>query len=160
MQKACSKCGVEKPIGSFRRKAATKDGYDGQCKDCKRAWDKEWLAKRPTYFKDDYQRRKATGDARHRQLLAKFGLTLEQYNVMKAAQNNRCAICGDEELPTWKKCLAVDHDHDTGQVRELLCGSCNNGLGKFRDDPELLTVAAMYLRRHKGAAYEPLPFVA
>jgi len=60
---------------------------------------------------------------------------------------------------TWKKyhssalgkatTLAVDHNHDTGKVRELLCNTCNNGLGCFKDDPKLLQSAIKYLNKHK-----------
>lgn len=52
----------------------------------------------------------------------------------------QCVICGDDGL------LVVDHDHDTGQVRGMLCSHCNRGLGHFRDDPLLLEFAAEYLR--------------
>lgn len=51
-----------------------------------------------------------------------------------------CTICGDASTP-----LVVDHDHKTGQIRGLLCNHCNRGLGHFRDNPELLEYARMYL---------------
>ena len=57
-----------------------------------------------------------------------------------ARQATECVICGDEGN------LVVDHDHRTGRVRGALCQRCNMGLGHFRDEPELLELAAMYLR--------------
>lgn len=51
-----------------------------------------------------------------------------------------CVICGSNEN------LTVDHDHSTGMVRGALCNNCNLGLGHFKDDPELLELAALYLR--------------
>jgi hypothetical protein len=62
-------------------------------------------------------------------LKSKFGITLEQYNKKFEAQKGLCAICGNPE-PTNKR-LAVDHDHETEEVRDLLCSRCNPGLGSF-----------------------------
>jgi hypothetical protein len=64
---------------------------------------------------------------------------------MLAENDNRCAICG---APPGEKRLAIDHSHATGRVRSLLCISCNNGLGRFKDDPALLRSAADYLDQH------------
>lgn len=67
-------------------------------------------------------------------------------------QDNKCAICGQEETAKNNGIdvnkLAVDHDHVTGRVRGLLCKACNNGLGHFQDDPELLEAAIRYLKEH------------
>ena len=49
-----------------------------------------------------------------------------------------------------KSCEAVDHNHTTGKIRDLLCGNCNGGLGKFMDNPELLIKAADYLKERHG----------
>lgn len=74
----------------------------------------------------------------------KYGMTIEDYDRMFAEQNGGCAICGG--TPTRTEHLHVDHDHETGRIRGLLCDSCNLGLGKFRDDPDVLAKAAAYLR--------------
>lgn len=71
----------------------------------------------------------------------KYGLTPEQFDDLKKKQEDRCAICGDPAP------LSVDHDHQTNEVRGLLCRKCNWGLGQFRDDPALLLKAAEYLGR-------------
>lgn len=71
--------------------------------------------------------------------LRKYGLTEQQYEAIGEKQEWVCAICGDDE-PT-----AVDHCHDSGVVRGLLCHLCNIGLGHFRDSPERLRSAATYL---------------
>jgi len=80
---------------------------------------------------------------RNDQLRIKFGITLDQYNVMLANQNEVCAIC-KKQCQTGKY-LAVDHCHKTKKVRGLLCMNCNNGLGKFKDSTETLTRAIEYL---------------
>lgn len=85
--------------------------------------------------------------AAHRrwEMRSKFGLTPERYAEMRAEQGYGCAICGRPEGgPT---ALAIDHDHETGQVRGLLCTQCNIGLGQFADDVDRLRAAAAYLER-------------
>ena len=86
----------------------------------------------------------------------RFGVTQEQYEEMVAAQQGLCAICGNPETyrnPSGDvKTLAVDHDHVTGRVRELLCSACNKALGLFRDDPDRMIAAAKYVQRHKELA--------
>lgn len=84
---------------------------------------------------------------RHWQLRKQYGITVEQYDAMLAAQGGGCAICGDPPDGVGRAGvrLHVDHCHATNRVRGLLCNSCNNGLGRFRDRPELLRAAAAYL---------------
>ncbi len=73
--------------------------------------------------------------------MLRYRLTPEDYESLRAHQDGRCHICG-EERP-----LDVDHDHETGRVRGLLCRACNLGIGKLKDDPDLVEAAASYLRR-------------
>jgi hypothetical protein len=75
----------------------------------------------------------------------KYGLTPEQVETMRG---DGCGICQVVDDPTdrWGT-LHVDHDHATGRVRGVLCNGCNNGLGRFKDDPALLRAAADYLER-------------
>lgn len=77
-----------------------------------------------------------------------YGMTLEQYRELDAAQGGVCAIC---RQPPAKRGytsnrLHVDHDHQTGRVRGLLCEHCNHAIGKLEDSPELLMRAAQYVR--------------
>jgi hypothetical protein len=94
---------------------------------------KRWAARNPDRLRANWRV----------QGLRRYGLTPEEYDLMLVLQDGLCAIC--HRPPTDIK-LAVDHDHETGTVRGLLCPSCNNGLGRFRDDPALLTRAADYLK--------------
>ena len=73
-----------------------------------------------------------------------YGLTLEQYDALLASQGGCCAIC-ENPKPEAEKSWHVDHDHQSGKVRGLLCGACNRGLGHFKDNPNLLLAAADYV---------------
>lgn len=75
----------------------------------------------------------------------KYGISVADYDEMFEAQSGLCAICGN---PPNRMRLAVDHSHDTGQVRGLLCFNCNHGLGHFKDNPTVLRSAAEYLSRN------------
>ncbi len=74
-----------------------------------------------------------------------YGITKAAYERLLAAQGNGCAICG--ACPKPGKRLHVDHDHQSGKIRGLLCRIHNLGLGHFQDDPILLEQGAAYLRR-------------
>lgn len=84
-------------------------------------------------------------------LLSEYGITQSDWDVLHAAQNGSCAICG--ATGGWRANagrLVVDHCHNTNQVRGLLCPSCNRGLGQFEDDPERLRQAARYIEESVG----------
>lgn len=88
--------------------------------------------------------------ARERYWLKTYGLTSADVEALLDKQGGGCAICGSRNWPEWGKPV-VDHDHATGEVRGLLCVSCNAGVGQLRDDPELLRKALEYLLRKRGA---------
>ena len=71
----------------------------------------------------------------------KFGIGLHQYQTLLEEQNGVCYLCGEEDFRN----LAVDHCHKTNTVRQLLCSECNMGLGKFKDNADLLRKAADYV---------------
>lgn len=78
---------------------------------------------------------------------------------MKRCSDGACAICGESEtakspIDGAVKRLAVDHDHRTGQVRGLLCSTCNNGLGCFKDNIQLMKRAIDYLDYHNSCEAE------
>lgn len=75
----------------------------------------------------------------------KYGLDLDEYNTLLEEQDGVCAICGDE-CPIHEH-LSVDHDHETGEVRGLLCAHCNRMLGSARDDITVLARGIEYLNR-------------
>lgn len=90
---------------------------------------------------------------RELQLLRHYGINNETFNKMFNDQNGQCAICKrhQSELP---KTLSVDHDHNTGKVRGLLCDRCNRAIGFMKDDPNLLVSAAEYIKGHSDESIQ------
>jgi Recombination endonuclease VII/HNH endonuclease len=94
---------------------------------------------------------------RHFGLKRYYGITLETYNVMLAAQNGVCGICKGVETYVPKghgkpKPLSVDHNHETGQIRGLLCSNCNYLVGHCKEDESVLLEAVNYLRKHNATS--------
>lgn len=151
--KVCSICNEEKPLSVFSGK---------RCRQCRTDIARERLNNDPVRLQ---KRRESVRKwhlehpeesfARYRKALLKYeyGLTQEQYDEMLTRQNGVCAICKQEETWSYKNgkiaSLSVDHDHNTGKVRGLLCRDCNQSLGKFKDDHNLLRAAYEYLSIHK-----------
>lgn len=83
--------------------------------------------------------------------LRPYGLTLDDWKEMVVAHDNRCAACGQEELGKnqhGRMALAIDHDHDTGAVRGLLCHRCNRALGLLADSALRLKQLMEYRSRY------------
>lgn len=102
---------------------------------------------RAAKYREKHRKRhsRSVSDCKRKQL---YGIDKETYLQMLQAQKDCCAICGLPESNA-RFSLAVDHCHNTGKVRSLLCSKCNPGLGMFRDSPELLIAASRYLESHK-----------
>jgi hypothetical protein len=133
-KKRCSKCKKDKPLSAFTRSKKLKCGYESQCKDCKRPAIKAWNKRRPAADKNKTHRKSI--------MKVKYGLSEEQYLNLLSAQGNRCAICN---CSFQEKRVCIDHCHETGIVRGLLCANCNTGLGHFKDDTQSLQSAIEYL---------------
>lgn len=92
---------------------------------------------------------------REGKLLARYGISLDEYNTTLLQQGGVCAICKQPETAKDNagknvRNLSVDHCHSTGKNRGLLCGRCNRAIGLFLDTPLLLVEAAAYVLKHQG----------
>lgn len=87
---------------------------------------------------------------KHAQRLSAYGLTPEMYDGLLKNQNYKCAICGEEQNAQHRNKLYVDHNHETGKVRGLLCNNCNFAIGHLKDDIQLLKNAIKYLEDNNG----------
>lgn len=102
------------------------------------------------HFRSLNRKRPSPEQERRGRIKYRYGITVEQYDAMAEKQGGRCAVCRRPEARRLRGVvlpLSVDHDHETGLVRGLLCSRCNMVLGYF-DDPEFFAAATDYLRRH------------
>ena len=150
--KQCKACKQEKPISEFYAHKSTKDRLISICKACH----SEKSKKRRETPENKERSRLATERWRKNpknkrsylssKYKARYGITLDEYENMLDSQDNKCFIC-EEEAGYNNKPLYVDHCHSTNKVRKLLCQHCNSGLGMFKDNPELLSKAAEYVKQ-------------
>ncbi len=131
--KTCNRCDTEKPIEEFNKNPKMADGRLNQCRVCQSA------AKKAAYCP---VKNREVG------LRNRYDITPTDYDRMLEQQGGACRICGLPESANRYARLFVDHNHQTGAVRSLLCSECNAGLGKFQDDPRRLRAASDYLEDH------------
>ena len=163
--KLCPKCGQNLPFEQFHSHKGKKHNLKSWCKVCdnlkmveRRKADTLWANQRNKYnseyrkenlektkaYKTEYEAKPENRvRARERAYQRKYGLSIEQVAEMLKEQNNLCKICL-VNLPTTTE-ARVDHDHQTGKVRGILCHPCNVALGLFKDSKENLAQAIKYL---------------
>ena len=124
-QKWCPRCETAKPVDEFPRNKSGRNGRGAYCKPCHNEKGKE------TYTR-------LYGSTREYHLRRRYGITGAEFDAMVADQGGTCAVCPGEPVH-------VDHDHETGQVRGILCFNCNQALGNVRDNPEVLQGLIDYL---------------
>lgn len=141
----CTNCHEFKPRQEFYPRKQSPRARHTQCKKCIAAHALAWKRKNQPYDSDA---------ARRTNLHQQYGLTPEAIDCMSEEQGHACAICGDPPKSRLRRNgrihhgFFVDHDHATGAVRGLLCARCNNGLGQFKDNIDLMQLAIDYLSRH------------
>jgi len=128
----CSSCGESRPTSAFRKEPQLRRGYRSKCNVCRNA------ERRARY--DPEKNREVTQRKAWNVRAWRYGVSIAELQTLLAVQAGMCAIC---HKPMVKPC--VDHDHDSGRVRGLLCHSCNNLLGLADDSPERLENAKQYL---------------
>lgn len=137
--RTCRVCDATKPMTDFKQDPTCANGYRHTCLDCFRA---DQRARHENGKGNaDYQARLNQTRRRH-DLKRKYGISDSEYAALHEAQGGKCRICGASQ---GERRLAVDHCHSSGVVRGLLCGSCNQGLGFFKDDVDLMQQAIAYV---------------
>lgn len=85
---------------------------------------------------------------RNKRLIREYSITQEDYEKLLISQDYTCAICSTKHEEN-RNGLFIDHNHETGKIRQLLCLNCNTLLGHASDDIEILTKAIIYLNKHR-----------
>ncbi len=161
--KLCRGCDRVLPASEFHRSSREKCGLTNRCKECvskkfRRQYEKDperFITRVRSYYEKARQEREQfyAGGAKSRlaeRELAKYGLTVEAFREMEKRQCGKCAVCHrtPEEVDGHRsRRLYVDHCHDTGAIRGLLCSRCNTAIGYFEHCPERLMSAAHYLQQ-------------
>ena len=89
-------------------------------------------------------------EAINKRLLNEYGITLDEWKTMRSKQNGKCAICSAVLSEKPSRGTHVDHSHETGIVRGILCAQCNHGIGHFKNNPDFCINAAKYLLDKKA----------
>lgn len=154
----CKMCGVEQGADAF---------YTGfrECKTCLQVRSRHNYAAKPELYREhnrrwrreNPERSDLTRHASH--IRINYGLSLDEYDAMLVRQGGGCAVCG--ALPDGRR-LHIDHDHETGKVRGLLCSGCNTAIGGFREDVATILDGAEYVGTHVpqfavSIIHEPVP---
>lgn len=153
----CGVCKETKPIGDFYAAKGNVDGLAKRCKSCSKITLQIWRAKYPERHRETTRRwgKRNPEKKKDVNLKTKYGLPYGSYDRMLAAQEGGCAICRTTTPPGKAGRFHVDHDHETGVVRGLLCTNCNWGIGQFKHREALLQEAIKYLQ-----AYPKVPLKA
>lgn len=145
-KKRCPKCQQEKFFSAFGKDRTKKLGLSSYCLDCGKASRKTNYAKDPVREKKKLKQYYEINKDRARaySIKALYGIGPEDYRSMLVQQNHSCKICKTHEN-NLKRRLFVDHCHETGKVRGLLCQYCNTMLGNAKDNVLVLQSAIAYL---------------
>lgn len=162
MSKTCNRCKVNKDSSCFWNDVSKKDGLSTLCKDCKNISHKKYyeenrkgiIAKVSLWQKENIEsvreksrgyRLRHPGAKRNQHRNHRYEITELEYEFILQKQNGKCAICNG--VSANGKSLCVDHDHENGNIRGLLCIKCNTGIGLLRDSKDIMKKAIAYLDR-------------
>lgn len=140
---------------------AKRDRDSNYCHSCyMQGWRKKNRKKINKYQRQRHRERIETEDgyrekvkARNRSLALKrkYGISVDEYNELLRKANNKCEICGSDGSNGHHGKLCVDHCHDTGRIRGILCDPCNKKLGNAGDSVDSIMTLLKYLQKHEGS---------
>jgi len=162
--KICSKCKTERDASFFSPDKKAKSGLKSQCRICvreyayKRYWEnpdfhrertKTNISKKRDFYNEN--RRKSRLKTHITESARKYGVSKE--DIIKLLEIKNCQICNTElsmDAENYHHKPNIDHCHSTGKIRGVLCGYCNNLIGRAKDSVEILMLAIKYLQREEG----------
>lgn len=134
----CSNCKELLPVESFSKKPSSKRGYQYKCKNCHNAYvrDTWYINNRKKQQDSNYKWKK---ENKSKVFASKYNCSVEL--IEELWSRGKCDICGSNDK------LGIDHCHNSGMVRGILCAGCNHALGKFKDNVDAMKIAIEYLER-------------
>lgn len=147
--KVCTRCKKEKPFSEFYKSKRNKTGVITECKMCKRIYTtRRWqdIKNNPVLYAKEKKRMRRS--ERGWSLRKDYGLTVADWNMLFDVQQGCCYICGKHQS-ILKSRLCVDHSHESGKVRSLLCCKCNMALGLVEESTDILQKRLSYVKNHK-----------
>lgn len=153
LTKICKKCDESKPIEEFHRAPQNKDGRSGSCKTCDNVLKRAWKTANRKRHNENGRRWRESDPERYREykrrylLQSNYGITPKEYDEMLAAQDGVCACCRTSDPGGGRSNFCVDHCHETGRIRGVLCNTCNTAIGMLGDTVESIDRVAAYMHR-------------
>lgn len=155
--RVCTRCLVWKPWDKFSKHHRGSNGHSARCKDCYRLdyrSNRESILKSKSVYRAENRNVLRKRNRKH-QLKRLYGLSVEEFDKLFLSQGKSCAICARKlhKQGRWsgkgsrKNVAHVDHDHNNGEVRGILCGDCNWAIALLNDDPSNCIGAANYLEQ-------------
>lgn len=147
-EKYCPGCEQNKPRSEYYTNKTTLHGLNVYCKACCYKRHDKWRLANKDKAAEQARRWRANHPraAKDYGIRARYGLPLGSYEKLLTEQEGKCACCGSSK-PGGRGDFHVDHCHDTGKIRGLLCHGCNVSIGHFDHDTSLLEKAILYLNR-------------
>lgn len=134
--KACTNCQQIKLLSEFNKRVANSDGYNNWCRTCVNEKSREW-------YENNRERSNANSRAWK---LRRWGLTEDELKEIVKSQGNKCLICLNEFTQLGKRSFVIDHDHESGIRRGIICTLCNTSIGHLGDNVAGLQRALDYLK--------------
>ena len=148
-EKYCKSCDTWKSVVDFHLDKTHSDGMRTECKSCRRARVSQEQRLADIERVKGYKR-KTFRSRQNTHLKWAYGIDLAAYEALLHKQGGVCAICQKPEVKKNATRLCIDHNHQTGEIRGLLCHKCNSAIGKLGDSPALVAAALRYLMESKS----------
>ncbi len=140
MTKTCTKCKEVRDLSCYRsRGGSQKHLLNSWCNNCRKKDHKSWVKNNP----DKVRQYRAKDPWTLKKRCNRHNISVENFWSLYEDQDGTCPICED---PIKAEDSAIDHNHSTGEVRGILCKTCNRALGLLKDDPKVLGRAKKYLK--------------
>jgi hypothetical protein len=169
--KVCTRCKKDKPLSAYNKTKRNSSGLDAHCRECSKLaqvqwrknnpdkgkeYDRKWkdnnavyLAQvKPDYLSTEYRKNTQLTRGWAHFLKKTYRLSPKEFYALLESQDGGCAICGRKDSGVRNRQMHLDHCHETGRNRGILCHSCNVGLGNFKNNPDRLFAAAAYLLQY------------